>query len=149
MTDPERKAAARPGPQPGRLGPHRPALSHLTRRILAINLLAPLLLVGGLLYIDQNRQALIEARIGALYAEGSLIAGALGETALGDDEEGPELDPDLARLMVRRMVSNSTARARLFDEYGDLIADSRFLVSGGRGVITRTLPLAPSQQPLS
>ena len=46
-----RRQARRPGRQP--------LLSPLTRRILAVNLIAPLLLLVGLLYLDEYEQALL------------------------------------------------------------------------------------------
>ena len=115
-------------------------LSPLTRRILAINLVAPVLLVAGLLYLDQYRAALIESRINALREQGELIAGALGEAAVTVGEGGPILDLDIGRQMVRRLVVTSTTRARLFATDGELIGDSRYLFAAGRGVALRSLP---------
>ena len=114
-------------------------ISPLTLRVLAINVLALALLLAGFLYLDQYREGLIEAKIEALTTNGTIIAGALGEAA-GDDPLGlPVLNPRAARTMVRRLVSLTGARARLFDDHGRILADSRILISSGREVVARPL----------
>src|SRR3546814_3938108 len=42
--------------------------------------------------------------------------------------------------LLRRLAAQSSARARLFDTDGEMVADSRLLLAAGRGVITRQLP---------
>jgi two-component system, OmpR family, sensor histidine kinase ChvG len=117
----------------------RKQISPLTLRILAINVLALALLLAGLLYLDQYREGLLEAKIDALATNGTIIAGALGEAA-GNDARGlPVLNPRGARTMVRRLVSLTGARARLFDDQGHILADSRVLISAGREVTARPL----------
>lgn len=115
-------------------------MSPLTRRILLINLAAPISLVLAFLYLDQFRLGLIDSRLTSLRYEATLIAGALGESAISPYELTPALDPELARQLLRRLSAQSSARARLFDNEGELIADSRSLLAAGRGVVTRTLP---------
>jgi len=124
----------------------RRLLSPLTRRILLINLAAPLLLAAAFLYLDQFRLGLIDARLNALQYESSLIAGALGESAISPFEMAPQLDPEMARQLLRRLSAQSNSRARLFDHRGEIIADSRLLLAAGRGVVTRTLP-PPNVEP--
>jgi two-component system sensor histidine kinase ChvG len=119
----------------------RRLVSPLTRRILAINLLAPVLLVVGLLYTDQYRDALVEAQIDALFAQGELMAGALGEAALTPVDSPPELGAELSRQIIRRLAATSGTRVRLFDPEGGLIADSAVLFEAGRDV--QLLPLEP------
>ncbi|PHQ72315.1 MAG: hypothetical protein COB93_00740, partial [Sneathiella sp.] len=60
----------------------RGPFSSLGRRIMAINLFSVMFLAGGVLYLDQFRDGLIEARFQALTTNGRMIAGALGEAAL-------------------------------------------------------------------
>lgn len=117
----------------------RRLMSPLTRRILLINLAAPLALVLAFFYLDQFRLGLIDTRINALRYEANLIAGALGESAISPTEYAPMLEPELARQLMRRLSAQSSARARLFDAEGELIADSRLLLAAGRGVVTRQL----------
>jgi two-component system sensor histidine kinase ChvG len=115
-------------------------MSPLTRSILLINLAAPISLVLAFFYLDQFRLGLIDTRISALRYEANLIAGALGESAISPTEFAPALEPELARQLMRRLVAQSSARARLFDAEGEIIADSRTLLAAGRGVVTRQLP---------
>ena len=114
-------------------------ISPLTLRILAINILALALLLAGLLYLDQYREGLVQAKIDILGINGTIIAGALGEAAGTEPSGLPVLKPRAARTMVRRLVALTGARARLFDDRGRLIADSRVLISSGREVIARPL----------
>jgi two-component system sensor histidine kinase ChvG len=120
--------------------PRRRLMSPLTRRILLINLAAPISLVLAFFYLDQFRLSLIDSRLTALRYEASLIAGALGESAINPEEFSPALEPELARQLLRRLSAQSSARARLFDSEGEMIADSRLLLAAGRGVVTRQLP---------
>jgi len=115
-------------------------VSPLTLRILAINLLALALLVGGLLYLDVYREGLVEAKFRALRIEGELIAGALAESAVVGLPTDRRLDPLIARQIVRRLVVPTGVRARLYADDGELIADSRRLAAAGRSVVTKTLP---------
>lgn len=119
--------------------------SPLTGRILAINLLAPVLLVAGVLYLDQFRTGLIDAQIDALFIQGDLMAGALAEAAVVPGQSGPRLDDDIARQIVRRLGTASETRVRLFDRSGGMVADSRLLIATSRDVIYRALP--PPEQP--
>ncbi|MFC3674714.1 sensor histidine kinase [Ferrovibrio xuzhouensis] len=121
-------------------GRPRRLMSPLTRRILLINLAAPISLVLAFLYLDQFRLGLIETRLTSLRYEANLMSGALGEAAISPYELTPALEPETARQLLRRLSAQSSARARLFDTDGEMVADSRLLLAAGRGVITRQLP---------
>ncbi len=123
----------------------RRLFSPLTRRILAINLLAPVLLAAGLLYVDQYREALIEAQVEALFAQGELMGGALGEAALSPQDSIPELGAEISRSIIRRLAATSGARVRLFSPDGGLVADSSVLFEAGRDVLL--LPLDADRVP--
>lgn len=114
----------------------------ITTRILALNLLALLVLVGGLLYLDAFRDELIDAKIQALKTEGEIIAGALGEAAIGADPVERALDPAATRQLVRRLIEPTRERARVFAPDGSLLADSRSLLEAGREVQFEFLPPA-------
>jgi two-component system sensor histidine kinase ChvG len=110
-------------------------VSPLTRRILAVNVLALALLAGGFLYLGKYQASLIGQQIEALKTQGEVFAAALGEGAVLDSvDEGEVLLPDLARQMMRRLVEPTHTRARLFDVRGDIIADSRILRGPGDAV---------------
>jgi len=115
-----------------RTGGRRWRVSPLTRRILAVNVLALALLAGGFLYLGKYQASLIGQQIEALKTQGEIFAAALGEGAVLDSvDEGEILLPDLARQMMRRLVEPTHTRARLFDVEGDIIADSRVLRGPG------------------
>ncbi|MFD2233732.1 stimulus-sensing domain-containing protein [Phaeospirillum tilakii] len=101
--------------------------SPLTRRILAVNLLAPVVLVGGLLYLDRYKQGLIRSELDGLATQAQMVAAAVGEGALIEGEgEGLEFNAETARQMVRRLAEPARLRVRLFGAGGELVADSRF-----------------------
>lgn len=137
---PDPAGATDAGPSRMRGPKSRRIFTPLTWRILAINLLAPALLGGGLLYLGEFRSGLIQARVDSLIDHANLISGALGEAAMTPGETGPILEPQIARQIVRRLIGPSPVRVRLFDETGELIADSRTLVAAGRNVVNRPLP---------
>ncbi len=120
--------------------PSRRRFSTLSLRILAPNVLALGILVGGVLYLDQYRDGLIDAKIAALQTQGEIIAGALGESALAGPPEAVRLDVEVAQRLIRRLTVPTRTRARLFDVGGDLVADSRELVAAGRHVQLKYLP---------
>ena len=109
--------------------------SPLTRRVLAVNLLAPVILVFGLFYLDRYKQGLIHAQLTGMTTQAEMVAGAIGEGAVSEQALGfLELNRDVAQQMVRRLSEPAQVRARLFDPVGDLAADSRFLLSS-KGMI--------------
>ena len=131
---PERVSRSR-GPnvelQPSSRGKRWP-VSPLTRRILAVNVLALALLAGGFLYLGKYQASLIGQQIEALKTQGEVFSAALGEGAVLDSvDEGEILLPDLARQMMRRLVAPTRTRARLFDIKGEIIGDSRVLRGPG------------------
>ncbi|MCW5732068.1 MAG: stimulus-sensing domain-containing protein [Alphaproteobacteria bacterium] len=141
MSEPAARRQETPPDRPARRG----LFSPLTLRILAINAMAPALLLASFLYLDYYREGLIAARLDALAVQGELIAGALGESAVSEPLEVPSLANNTARQLVRRLAAATDTRMRLFGEGGELIADSRFLIAAGRDVIVRPLP--PPEKP--
>ena len=116
----------------------RSRFTSLTFRILALNVIAIGVLVGGLLYLDQFREGLVEAKIAALKTEGEIIAGALGESAVIGDENELQLRQERAGQIVRRLTEPTGTRARVFGLDGTLMVDTRAL--SGRKVQARRLP---------
>src|SRR5690349_15762140 len=125
-------------------GPKRRPLwqSPLTRRILAVNIVALIIPVIGLLYLDNYRQSLIQSELELLKTEAKLFSGALAASGVVTGPLGEErLLPETTRQTVRRLVDVSQTRARLFSPDGSMLADS-FLLSGPGGVVEMA-PLAP------
>jgi len=134
-------STALPAPTAPERRRRRTRLSPLTRRILAVNVLALALLGVGLLYLGEYQQSLVDAEIEALKTQGQIFAAALGDGAVIDTPgEGEVLIPVLAREMMRRLVEPTHTRARLFDLKGDLIGDTRMLRGPGGPVQIEELP---------
>ena len=132
----------------------RRVYSPLTMRILAVNLVAPVLLVLGLFFLDQYADSLIATEIEALATQGQLIAASIGEGAVVVDTEAGDfpaftpngaqrtIDQDNARPLLRRLAGLAQVRGRLFDRNGVLIADTRLLSGPGGEVQVEDLPPA-------
>ncbi|HVC55648.1 MAG TPA: stimulus-sensing domain-containing protein [Stellaceae bacterium] len=106
-----------------------PAISPLTRRIVAVNVLPVALLAVGFLYLGKFEASLVGQQVESLRTQGEIFAAAISEGAVLDSsDEGEVLLPDLARQMMRRLVAPTRTRARLFDVDGKLVADSRLLL---------------------
>ncbi|MBL8643748.1 MAG: stimulus-sensing domain-containing protein [Rhodospirillaceae bacterium] len=131
-----------------RTGPEAAPRSHgvfssLSLRIFAVNLAAPVLLVLGLLFLDEYEDSLIAGELDALRTQGELIAASIGEGAVVVETENADfpsftpngnlrtLQQDTARQLIRRLAGLAQLRARLFDRDGNLIADSRLLQGPG------------------
>ena len=139
--------------------------SSLTRRILFLNLVALIVLVSGILYLNQFREGLIDARVESLLTQGEIIAGAVAASAsvdtnsitidpekllelqagqtispgnTGENLEFP-INPERIAPVLRRLISPTRTRARIFDDDASLLLDSRYLYSSGQ-VLRYDLP---------
>lgn len=124
----------------------RRRFSPLTRRILAVNMLALAFLVGGVLYLDQFRTSVIAARMDALMTQGEIIGAAIGQSAT-TGEFSIDLDVGIAQQILRRLVAPTGTRARLFGEDGRLLVDTRQAATGGQ-VLAFELPPPEAQTSL-
>jgi two-component system sensor histidine kinase ChvG len=140
---------------------HRLAPARLTSRIVLLNIAGLIILVAGILYFNQFRQGLIDARVQSMMTQAHIIAAAIAGSANADtgsividpdalieaqDDTRPDaetlseldfpIDPENAGPVLRRLLSNTSVRARIIDREGNLIVDSRFLY--GRGEIIQT-----------
>ena len=126
--------------------------SPLTLRVLAVNLIAPVLLVLSLLFLDQYEDRLIATELDALRTQGELIAASIAEGAVIVDIDNNAfpiftpngavrvIDPNAARLLIRRLAGLAEVRARLFDRDGQMVADTRLLQGPGGEVQVLDLP---------
>ncbi len=135
------------------------AFSSVARRIAILNLAGLVAMVSAILYLNQFREGLIDARVESLLTQGEIIAGAISASATNepgrvriDPESLLQLDPgqtmapteqDLGWLefpinpervapILRRLISPTRTRARIYDREGYLILDSRNIVSRGQ-----------------
>src|SRR5690606_31940290 len=100
-------------------------LSPLTRRILALNVLSLLIPVVGLLYLDQYREGLVQTELASMRTEAEMFSSALAASGVvGGSVVEERLLPEMSQHTVRRLVTISKYRARLFDVDGTLMADS-------------------------
>ena len=108
-----------------RRGPRLRIAFSLTARILAINVMALGVLVAGFFYLDHLQRDLMDAKLDALAREATLLAAALGESAV--DTAGTaeaSLDPTAAAILIHRLNLPIDTRALLFDADGTLAVDS-------------------------
>src|ERR687898_7 len=142
--------------------------SRLTSRIVLLNIAGLIILVSGILYLNQFRQGLIDARVQSLLTQGQIIAAALASAASMDTDSivldpdrlmgtspdsrfAPTVDelnnldfpinPERAGPVLRRLVSTADIRGRIYDRDGLLVVDRRGLYSRGDIVQTELPPL--------
>lgn len=147
--------------------------SSLTRRIVILNLAALCVLVAGIMYLNQFRDGLIDARIDSLKTQGKIIAGAIAASATVDSNSvmiAPEqlmelqagesvtphaettenwdfpINPERVSPLLRRVIAPATTRARIYDRDANLLLDSRLLYSSGQ-VLSYNLPPVAEDKP--
>jgi two-component system sensor histidine kinase ChvG len=150
------------------------SFSSLTRRIVSLNVAGLLALAIGIIFLSQFRAGLIDARIQSLLVQGEIIAGAIAASATVETDSSITIDPEkLLNLqpgesygpseealygidfpinpervapVLRRLVSPTKTRARIYDRDGTLLVDSRNLF--GRGDVLRfDLPPPTAEKP--
>jgi two-component system sensor histidine kinase ChvG len=107
-----------PRPEGGDLALRWSGQISLTRRILAVNIIALLLLAGGFFYLDSYRSRIVDSRVAQAGREARLIGEALSMVA-----------PDQRDDLLRRLARDTGARLRVFDATGQTVVDSRALGS--------------------
>lgn len=117
-------------------------MSPLTRRILSVNILALVVLASSLLYLNKYEENLIEAERLILENQGKIFAGALAQRiAPSRNRDLHEVGWADSSLMLRRLVSVTGARVRIYDANGVVVTDSRTLNDLTTGVVDiRNLP---------
>jgi two-component system sensor histidine kinase ChvG len=121
--------------------PRRRWVSPLLRRILLLNALPPALLAAAMLYLDQYQNGLLAAEVEAMRTQARIYAGAIAEAATRVQDDRATLVPEAARPLLRRLVDPSpNTQARLFDNTGLVVADSRVREGSGGAVVTEPLP---------
>ncbi len=152
--------------------PFRNGFSSLTRRIVVLNLIGLAILVSGILYLNQFRAGLIDAKVQSLLTQGEIIARAIAASAGVDTNEvqlDPEklletehsqadddddlsnsldftIDPERAAPILRPLVKPTGSRARVYTRDGALILDSDTFYSRGE-VLRYDLPPPDAEKP--
>jgi two-component system sensor histidine kinase ChvG len=105
-------------------------VSPLLLRILAVNVMALAILVGGILYLGNYQDRIVETELKEMSAEARIVASAIAENAIVVDRNDQRiLAPLLGRMMVRRLAEATENRTRLFSLSETLLADSRNLLA--------------------
>lgn len=152
------------------LGHH--IFSSLTRRILFLNLAGLAVLVVGILYLNTFRDGLIDARVESLMTQGEIIAGAIAASATVETDSisiDPEkllelqagesiapgsdpldnldfpINPERVAPVLRRLISPTRTRARIYDRDANLLLDSRHLYSRGQ-ILRYDLPSVDEEE---
>jgi two-component system sensor histidine kinase ChvG len=132
--------------------------SSLAQRIIFLNLAGLAVLVLGILFLNQWRTGLIDARLQSLRVQGEIIASAIAASATVDSDvitvnpdrllelktgdafsplsyfdpalEFP-INPERVAPLLRNLVTPTKTRARIYDKGGLLILDSANLYARG------------------
>ena len=144
--------------------------SSLTRRIIVLNLAGLLVLVVGILYLNQWRAGLIDARVQSLRVQGEIIAAAIAASATVDSDVisvnpdrlielqagnvsplsyfDPSLEfpisPERVAPLLRNLITPTRTRARIYDQQGLLILDSDNILRAGE-VIRQQIDTSKTQ----
>jgi len=135
-----------------------PLFSSLTHRIVVLNLFALVALLSGILYLNQFRAGLIDARVESLMTQAEIIAVAIASSnasspdqmtldadeLLKQDQDRPDaavdeppsgvdfpINPERIVPVLSRLISPTRTRARIFEKDASLVIDSRALYQRG------------------
>lgn len=166
-------ASQKVGSKGWRLAMSRILFSSLFTRIIFLNLAGLIVLVSGILFLNQFRDSLIEARVESLLTQGEIISGAIaaratvetdaitidpdkllelqaGESAFPMRNESDNLDfpinPEQVAPILRRLISPTRTRARIYDRDGLIILDSLRLYSRGQILRYELPPLSDNDE---
>jgi two-component system sensor histidine kinase ChvG len=148
--------------------------SSVTRRIVVLNVAGLLALSIGINYLSPFRAGLIDARIQSLMVQAQIIAGAIAASATVESDSSITIDPNKLQSLqpgqsygpsedalygidfpinpervapvLRRLVSPTKTRARIYDPDGVLLVDSRNLFGPG-DVLRSDLPPPDAAKP--
>ena len=132
--------------------------SSLSRRIIVLNFVALLTLVAGILFLNQLRNGLIDARVQSLRVQGEIISAAIAASATVDSDvisvnpdrllqfepdtaaanisffdpalEFP-INPERVAPLLRNLITPTRTRARIYDKSGFLLLDSASIYLSG------------------
>jgi len=145
--------------------------SSLTWRIITLNLVALAVLVTGIVYLNQWRAGLIDARVQSLRVQGEIIAAAIAASATVDSDViqvdpdrllqlksggavsslsyyDPSLEfpinPERVAPLLRNLVTPTRTRARIYDQSGFMILDSSSIYTRGEVLRSSKPAVAPA-----
>jgi len=146
--------------------------SSVARRIALLNLAGLLALLVGFLWLIQTRDSVIDARVQSLFTQAEIIASAVAASAsvetdaitldpdkllqlqVGEGTSGAaddmrsaiefSINPERVAPVLRRLVSPTRNRARIFDRDGIMLLDTRAFYSAGE-IARLDLPPEPEE----
>jgi two-component system sensor histidine kinase ChvG len=145
------------------LSPRQWFRKSLFARLIVLNMLGLLVLLGGFLAFHESRQVLTNAYRQNLEAQARLIAGALSQTARADNpfeffepsllnrvlpNNGRAWQLGDAQRVMNQSRMLSSARLRLYGRNGDLVLDSANMDRSTR-VIAKSLPPMQNDEAIS
>ncbi|VAW20609.1 Sensor histidine kinase ChvG, partial [hydrothermal vent metagenome] len=149
--------------------------SSLTRRIIVLNLAALTTLVAGILYLNQLRDGLIDARVQSLRVQGEIISAAIAASATVDSDiisVNPErllqlqpdsnvsplsffdptlefpINPERIAPLLRNLITPTRTRARIYDKNGFLLLDSSTIYLAGEVIRPALTAKEPTPLPV-
>ncbi len=149
--------------------------SSLTRRIIVLNLAALTTLVAGILYLNQLRDGLIDARVQSLRVQGEIISAAIAASATVDSDVisvNPErllqlqpdsnvsplsffdptlefpINPERIAPLLRNLITPTRTRARIYDKNGFLLLDSSTIYLAGEVIRPALIAKEPTPLPV-
>ncbi|MBK1623298.1 sensor histidine kinase [Afifella marina] len=135
------------------------SFSSVSRRIVTLNLAGLIALVLAVLYLNQFRAGLIDARVESLRTQGEIIAAAIAAQAtvetdaitidpdkllelqagesvssfdVGETSADFPINPERVAPLLKRLMTPTRIRGRLYDQEGNLIVDSKGLYTRGQ-----------------
>ena len=147
------------------------SFNSIALHIIVLNFVALVILVGGILYLNQFREGLVDAKVNSLLTQGKIIAQAVAQTTSpeGDTANGQSggnidlsasgfsgsesgldnlafnIDPEEIAPLLSSMVEPTGARARVYDREGNLLVDSQAFYSRGQMMWFELSPVETEQ----
>lgn len=99
----------------------------LTKRIIALNAVALVFLIGGVLTVESHRVGLVDERLAGIRQQAQVVASTLAEYTT--DEEHHTINLDEAEPLLSQLIAPTSLRARLYGTDGRLELDTRNLLA--------------------
>jgi two-component system, OmpR family, sensor histidine kinase ChvG len=112
--------------------------SVLRWRILLLNAVVTVILIGGVTWVQTSRVGLVDERLNGVEDEAGIVANTLAQNAANVEDRSLKLN--VAVNILRDTVAPTGLRARLYDTNGQLLIDTRNLLPRN---IVQTVELPP------
>ena len=104
------------------------AISPLLIKILMLNAIALIMLVGGVMYHSNYQENIVKTQLQDMSTQAKITANAIAENAIVIDDDGQNiLSPLLSRMMLTRLAKVMENRNVLFNSSERVIADTDYI----------------------